>query len=183
VIDERELYVLSFYRASELAGALLFGRVAFHTDVAELRAPLTEHCAEEAGHAWQFTQLIARLGRTPIKVKATFQTEIARSYGMPTSLIEILALTQIFEERVLQHYQAHAAMSGVHPQVAETLHAMIADEYGHIDWVDAELRRCREAYGDEGVEAAMARARSADRQAYEYFVTDDIYKTYFKELP
>jgi rubrerythrin len=182
VIGDRELYVLSFYRASELAGALLFGRVAFHTDVDELRVPLTEHCAEEAGHAWLLTKLIAKLGHTPIKVKATFQTEIARRYGMPTSVIEILALTQVFEERVLQHYQAHAAMRGVHPQVVETLNTMIDDEHGHVDWIDLQLQLYRDAYDDKSVEGALARARRADQQAYDYLASDETFTSYFKEL-
>lgn len=182
MITDQELYVLSFYRASELAGAVLFGRLALHTDIAEFRTPLTEHCAEEARHAQLLTQLIEDLGHTPVKVKAIYQTEMARTFGMPTSAIEILALTQVFEQRVLQHYQAHAAMPRVNPKVAATLTRMIEDEYGHIDWVAVELQRYRDAHGTEGVDQAMERARSADLQAHAALTADKIYTAYFGEL-
>ncbi|HUP18464.1 MAG TPA: hypothetical protein VM778_00775, partial [Gemmatimonadota bacterium] len=57
-IDENELWLLSYYHASELAGALVMGRLAAQTDDDELRVRLTEHCAEEANHAWLWTRTI-----------------------------------------------------------------------------------------------------------------------------
>ena len=47
MISRDELEVLSFYRASELAGSVLFGRLALQTTIDELRGPLTRHCLED----------------------------------------------------------------------------------------------------------------------------------------
>ena len=182
MISDEELYILSFYAASELAGALLFGRLALRTDISEYRAPLIGHCAEEARHAQILTDLIVELGHTPVKVTSLYQTEMGRDFGLPTSAVEILALTQIFELRVLQHYEAHASMPGVDSRVAATLNSMIEDEHGHIDWVDVELRRYREAEGNASVDAALSKARRADEQAHARLTADPTYTTYFKEL-
>ncbi|HET6761423.1 MAG TPA: hypothetical protein VFH13_04945, partial [Gemmatimonadaceae bacterium] len=59
-ITENELWLLSYYRESELAGGLLMGRLARETDDDDLRVRLTEHCAEEAGHAWAWTETILK---------------------------------------------------------------------------------------------------------------------------
>ncbi len=64
-ITENELWLLSYYRESELAGALLMGRLARQTDDDELRVRFTEHCAEEARHAWAWTETILKVGGTP----------------------------------------------------------------------------------------------------------------------
>jgi hypothetical protein len=66
MITNDELYVLSYYRAGELAGSVLFGRLALHTAIDHVRAPLTRHCMEEAEHAWLWTKTIEDLGHTPL---------------------------------------------------------------------------------------------------------------------
>ena len=100
MISNEELYILSYYRAGELAGSILFGRLAFHTEVDSLRSPLTHHCLEEAEHAWVWTKAIKDLGGTPIKVTHTYQTEYGRAFGMPKNILEVLCLTQVLEKRV-----------------------------------------------------------------------------------
>ncbi len=64
-ISENDLWILSYYRESELAGGLVMGRLARETDDDDLRVHLTEHCAEEANHAWLWTQTILKVGGTP----------------------------------------------------------------------------------------------------------------------
>ena len=62
MLSAEELHILSFYRASELAGSMLLGKLALHTNHDHLRVPLTEQCLEEAKHAWMLTQTIDKLG-------------------------------------------------------------------------------------------------------------------------
>ncbi|HZT96503.1 MAG TPA: ferritin-like domain-containing protein [Chloroflexota bacterium] len=174
-----ELEILSFYRASELAGAVLCGRLALHTDVEELRGPLTEQCAEEAEHAWLITELIGELGYVPLKVSETFQSEMAREFGMPTTALEILALTQVLENRVLDHYRKHASMEGVHPRISERLGDMVRDAEAHVTWVEREVSRLRTVYGDVAVDEVLARARAADERAYRRFTRERTYLNYF----
>ena len=89
-ISENDLWILSYYRESELAGGLVMGRLARETDDDDLRVHLTEHCAEEAHHAWLWTETILKVGGTPKRVAETYQTRYYAEIGTPTSLLEIL---------------------------------------------------------------------------------------------
>jgi len=140
-ISENDLWILSYYRESELAGGLIMGRLARETDDDDLRVHLTEHCAEEANHAWLWTQTILKVGGTPRRVAETYQARYYAEIGTPTSLLEILTLTQVFERRVIRHFRAHLKWPNTHPAVIETLQRMIAEEVGHITWVKDRLDR------------------------------------------
>jgi acyl carrier protein len=166
-ISENDLWILSYYRESELAGGLVMGRLARETDDDDLRVHLTEHCAEEAHHAWLWTQTILKVGGTPKRVAETYQTRYYAEIGMPASLLEILTLTQVFERRVIRHFRAHLKWPGVHPAVAETLHRMIEDEVGHISWVKDRLDRYAAEKGEAIVAETMRRFTEVDERVYE----------------
>ena len=166
-ISENDLWILSYYRESELAGGLVMGRLARETDDDDLRVHLTEHCAEEAHHAWLWTQTILKVGGTPKRVAETYQTRYYAEIGMPASLLEILTLTQVFERRVIRHFRAHLKWPDVHPAVAETLHRMIEDEVGHISWVKDRLDRCAAEKGEAIVTETMRRFTEVDERVYE----------------
>jgi acyl carrier protein len=170
-ISENELWLLSYYRESELAGALIFGRLARETEDDELRARLTEHCAEEAQHAWLWTQCILRVGGEPRRVAETYQSRYLAAIGRPGSLLEILALTQVFERRVIRHFRQHLRRPGTHPVVVETLERMIADEVGHIGWVKARLESLARERGDGLVRETMRRYAAIDRRIYAELLT------------
>src|SRR5919204_3805861 len=138
-ISENELWLLSYYRESELAGGLLMGRLARETDDDDLRVRLTEHCAEETRHAWAWTECILKVGGTPRKVSETYQSRYHAAVGNPTNLLEVLVLTQIFERRVVRHFRAHLSWPGTHPEIKRTLQLLIDEEAGHIRWVKDRL--------------------------------------------
>lgn len=165
-ISENDLWILSYYRESELAGALILGRLARETDDDDLRAHLTEHCAEEAHHAWLWTQTILKVGGTPRRVTETYQSRYYAAIGNPISLLEILALTQVFERRVIRHFRAHLRWPGTHPAIVETLQRMIADEVGHIRWVKDRLDQYAVEKGERIVAETMRRFVEIDRQVY-----------------
>ena len=175
-MSEDLLYILSYYRASELAGSLLFGQLAMHTSYDELRTPLTEQCSEEAHHAWLVNQTIVEMGGTPLRIADTFQTEIAKIYGMPKSVVDILCLTKVFEERVLGHYQKHASMKNEDPRVVATLNSIIEDESGHVDWIETAL----EQYVDQGAEEKLKQAQEIDAKVYEKLVKQPVFARYFE---
>lgn len=181
-ISEDELYVLSFYRASELAGSMLFGRLAFHTTIDELRAPLTRHCLEEAEHAWLWTQTIQELGHTPLRVTQTYQAEYSRELGLPQDTLELLCLTQVLEKRVLVHFRQHLEQPGTHELIRRALQQMLDDEVGHIGWVRQKL----DAYAAEGpeqqgrLEASMARIEAVDQRAWERLALESRYRRFFQ---
>jgi len=181
LISDDELYLLSFYRASELAGSMLFGRLAFHTTIDDLRAPLTRHCLEEAEHAWLWTETILKLGRTPLKVERTYQSEYGREFGLPSDMLEILCLTQTLEKRVVEHFERHLRAPDVHPLVAETLRKMIADEAGHLGWVRVRLDKYARTGDAARLEALTARLEAVDRTAYERLAVGSPYSRFFAE--
>lgn len=165
-IDENELWILSYYRASELAGALVMGRLAGQTDDDDLRVHLTEHCVEEANHAWLWTQTILAVGGTPRRVSETYQSRYYEAIGPPTTVLEVLALTQVFEKRVVKHFRDHLRRPGTHPAIARTLERMIAEEAGHIGWVKDRLDRWAIDIGEAAVAEILERFAEVDRVVY-----------------
>lgn len=156
-----EVWVLSYYRASELAGALLFGRLARRTADDELRSFLTRHFAEEAQHAWIWTETIEKIGATPLPIAETYQSQYASRAGLPSSMIEVLLLTETFERRIREHFQLHARRTR-HPVVRATLERMLAEEEGHLDWIEQRLA----AAPAEEVGALRARYQAVDEAIY-----------------
>ena len=166
-ISDNDLWILSYYRESELAGSLVMGRLARETDDDDLRVHLTEHCAEEAHHAWLWTETILKVGGTPKRVAETYQTRYYAEIGTPASLLEVLTLTQVFERRVVRHFRAHLKWPNVHPAVVATLHKMIEDEVGHISWVKDRLDRYAAEKGEAIVAETMRRFTETDERVYE----------------
>jgi hypothetical protein len=165
VLADDELWVLSYYRASELAGALLFGRLARSTSDGELGVFLTEHFAEEARHAWLWTGLIRDLGHVPVRVTETYQSHYSREIGIPATIAEVLLLTRVFEERIYQHFTRHLERPGTHGLVKATLATMLEEERGHLHWVGERLARY-EAEGMTFLPAMGERYREIDRRIY-----------------
>jgi rubrerythrin len=165
ILPDDELWALSYYRASELAGALLFGRLARSTADDELAVFLTEHFAEEARHAWLWTDTIRRLGHVPVRIRETYQSRYARTIGIPASMAEVLLLTQIFEERIYCHFTRHLQRPQINEVVKATLETMLEDERGHLEWVAKRLARY-EAEGQTHLPALGERYREVDRRIY-----------------
>jgi bacterioferritin (cytochrome b1) len=177
-VSPEELHILSFYRASELAGSMLLGKLALHTNHDHMRVPLTEQCLEEAKHAWMLTETIHRLGSIPVKITHTYQSELGKIYGVPDGTVDILCLTRVLEVVALETYQKHVAMRGVTPAVKETLQAIIEDEVGHIDWIQAELDKYARGPDGEKVRQAIAASEAASQRVSEAFYQDPMIQRY-----
>ena len=80
-VSDNDIWILSYYRESELAGSLVMGRLSQETDDDALRAKLTEHCAEEARHASLWSDTIIELGALPRRVRETYQTRYHERLG------------------------------------------------------------------------------------------------------
>ena len=124
-ITPRELGFLNFYRASELHGGLLLGQVARRVRDSALVLDLTRHSAEEVAHAQLWTETIIGVGGRVSVVRETYQARYARIVGAPMTLLDVLALTQVFERRVYRHFTEHLRRPGTHPLVAATLRRML----------------------------------------------------------
>ena len=171
-IDENDLWVLSFYRVSEISGALFFGRIARALRPGPIQADLTRHFADEAQHARYWTDCIQALGAAPLKLDAAYQDRYLEAAGMPANLMEILAITQVFERRVINQYARHARAPGLQPEIRATLDRIMQDERWHLQWVRAALRSMQSEYGKEAVEAAIRGCWEADQRVYHQTVIE-----------
>ena len=165
-VTNSEIALLNFYRASELHGGLILGQMVRRTRDPALILSLTRHSAEEVMHAQLWTETIIAVGGKPAPVRDTYQTRYAEAVGTPLTLLEVLALTQVFERRVYRHFTLHLRVPGVHPVIAQTLQRMLEEERGHLSWVKHWLDQQAKERGQE-VRDVMRRYALADRQIYD----------------
>jgi bacterioferritin (cytochrome b1) len=165
--DPRVFLLMSYYRDAELRGANLLYRLMSHLDDGDSQIKLAKHLAEETHHAWLWTKRIKDLGGAPTPVGDGYQTRIGLR-TVPRTLIDILALTVVVEERSLARYGEHAARPDVDPETLAVLREVSKDEKWHITWIRRKLEQI--AAGTEGgvekMETALAKYREIDDQVY-----------------
>ncbi len=172
MINNDEHWVLSYYRLSEITGSLFFGRVARTLNDHPLVCELTKHYADEAQHAWLWADCLRRLGCRPQAHDRAYQDQYASFIGAPANIMEVLAVTQVFEQRVIGQYARHLKRPDLHPVVRDTLSAIMLDERWHLTWVRAALRSMYADYGEDSVRAALTRCREADRAVFQTTISD-----------
>ena len=166
-LDENERWVLSFYRTSEISGALFFGRLAQTLRPGPIQRDLTKHFADESAHAWYWTECLQRLGSQPLRLDQSYQDQYLEAAGLPVNIMEILAVTQVFEKRVIGQYSRHSAVPDLQPEIQGTLRRIMDDEKWHIQWIRDALVALEPEYGRAAIEATLARYAQADREVYE----------------
>ena len=172
-VTERELWLLNFYRNSELHGALLMGRLARTLSESSLLLHATKHCATEAHHAALLSEAIVAVGGTLDPSITPVQEHYSASGGIPKALVDLLVLSEILEHRVLTTYRAHLQRPNLDPTVRKTIAGILGEmeeEHGeeHAGWIDQALH----ALPEETVHAAEARWHQVDDQ-----VTSDLART------
>lgn len=170
-ITPTELRWLNFYRASELHGGLLLGQLVRRVRDPELILELTRHSAEEVVHAQLWTETILEVGGRPRPLRDTYQARYAERVGPTRSMLDILALTQVFERRVYRHFLDHARIPATHPVVRRTLIRMVEEEKSHLSWVKRWLDAQAEGRPDEVLDV-LTRYSEIDRQIYEALIEE-----------
>lgn len=171
IVDNAEISLLNFYRASELHGGLILGQMVRRTRDPDLILQLTRHSAEEVMHAQWWTETIVAVGGQPAPVRDTYQNRYVEAVGTPTTTLEVLALTQVFERRVYRHFLLHLRRPGLHPAIAATLRRMLEDEKGHLTWVQHWLDAQSRERGGE-VRSVMERYVVADSRIYDSLLVE-----------
>jgi bacterioferritin (cytochrome b1) len=162
----RELDLLNFYRASELHGGLILAQLVRRVRDPQLVLALTRHAAEEIVHAQCWTETIIALGGTPRPVRETYQTHYARALRAPASVFHVLALTQVFEQRVFRHFTLHLRRPGIHPATCATLRRLLDEERNHLSWVRRWLDEQEKVRGRDVVVRTMREFTEADETIY-----------------
>jgi len=165
--DPRMILLMSYYRDAELRGASLLLRLMSHLTDGDSQTKLTLHLADETRHAWLWTKRINDLGGEPVPVADGYQSRIGMK-TIPRSILDILALTVVVEERSLDRYLEHAKRPHVDPETLAVLQEVSNDEKWHISWIKGKLDALAavEDGGQEKVAAAFAKYREIDQQVY-----------------
>jgi len=164
--DPRIIEMMSYYRDAELHGATLLLRLIKIMEDGDSQVKLSLHLAEETRHAWLWTNRIKELGGEPMKVLDGYQKRIGMR-TVPRTLLELLALTVVVEERSFARYQEHASRPGLEPETLEVLREVTKDEKWHIAWIRGKLMEIAANEGGEQLaEAAIEKYRKIDEQVY-----------------
>lgn len=134
-ITEHEHRLLNLYRASELHGGLILGGLVRRAEGADLILKLTRHSAEEVRHSELWAETMIAVGGKPWPTEDTYQNRYGAALAGPLDVVEVLALTQVFERRVYRHFLEHARRPGTHAGVQACLRTMIEEERDHLSWV------------------------------------------------
>ncbi len=172
MIDENLRWLLSFYRSSEISGALFFGQIARALRPSRIQQDMTRHFADEANHARYWTDCMEKLGVEPLKLSLAYQDQYVAAAGMPVNLMEILAITQVFEKRVVGHYALHGKRPNLYPEIAETLEKIMLDEQWHLKWIREALVTLEDEYGADEITKTLRRFTEADREVYRKTVSE-----------
>jgi hypothetical protein len=136
---------LNWYRQSELEGSLLLGRMVRVAGKGDLIGKLMKHCADEARHGHLWSVCIQEIGLPYIRIHRSYQSFFLEHGASPSSLIEVLAFTQIFERRVHKRFTDELDGPGLPDAVRATFELMIRDEKDHLEWVHDWLKPLPEA--------------------------------------
>ncbi|MFG2631680.1 ferritin-like domain-containing protein [Streptomyces sp. NPDC048473] len=165
-LNDNDRWLLSYYRSSEINAALFFGRVSRMVRPGQLQAEVTHHFADEANHAKYWTECINDLDTHPIKLRESYQDQYLEAVGTPSNLMEVMAITQVLEKRVIGQYRQQLRVPDLHPRVKQTLEQIMLDERWHIQYVREALESMEERYGAEHIEATLQRFTEADQDVY-----------------
>jgi bacterioferritin (cytochrome b1) len=166
--DPRVIELMSYYREAELQGAALLLRLIKMMDDPDAQVKLSLHLAEEAHHSWLWTNRINELGGEPMKIADGYQKRIGLR-TVPKTLVDLLALTFVVEERSFARYQEHAKRPGVDEGTLNVLKDITKDEKWHISWIRSKLLEIAGQDGEGGEEranAAIEKYRKIDAEVY-----------------
>jgi len=168
-----DILLFSYYRDAELRGADLILRLINRTDNPELQENLSRHLADETNHAWLWTERIRAIGGQPVRIANGYHRHLRRKAGLPSNLLDLLALTYVVEERASKRYEEHASRPDVDPDTLKALNEMRMDEDWHLSWVGEALRELGKKEGEEKVAATLDRYRALEAEAFAEMLMDE----------
>ncbi len=172
-ISDNDKWLLSFYRTSEISGALFFGRLARSLPAGPIQNDLTQHFADESAHSAYWTKALNDLGVNPERISGgAYQDQYIEAAGMPTNMMEILGITLIFEKRVIGQYAIHHQVQDLNPVIKATLDKIMNDEKWHVHWVTEALRDMEKDYGADYIAKTLRRYREADQEVYQKTISE-----------
>lgn len=171
---EKQILIFSFYRDAEIRGARLLFNLLGRMTSGESQLKMSAHLADETRHAYLWTKRIADLGGAPVPIDDGYQRRLGLRTGVPKTIIDLLALTVVVEERAQSRYNAHMALPNVDAETMEVLKSVTKDESWHLSWIEKEMREIAKAEGNEALaDKALDRYRSIDREVWATLAADE----------
>jgi bacterioferritin (cytochrome b1) len=171
---DKQILIFSFYRDAELRGARLLFNLLSHMKDGESQLKMTAHLADETRHAYLWTKRISDLGGAPILIDDGYQRRLGLRTGVPKTIIDLLALTVVVEERAQSRYNAHMALPNVDAETMEVLKSVTKDESWHLSWIEKEMHEIAKEQGNEDqAEKSLDRYRKIDREVYATIAADE----------
>jgi bacterioferritin (cytochrome b1) len=170
---EKQVMIFSFYRDAELRGARLLFNLIGHLKDGDSQLKMSKHLADETRHAWLWTRRIADLGASPIMVTDGYQRRLGMKTGVPKTVVELLGLTVVVEERAQSRYMAHAALPNVDPDTLEVLKSVTEDESWHLSWIEKKMRDMAGPESNGQADEILNRYRAIDREVYATLAADE----------
>jgi len=164
------LWLLNYYREAEVRSADLLQRLMRCVDDPELQIYLTRQLADEARHIQLWTETLNELGGILPIGKKGYRHYLQRRTGAPTSVLEMLALVCVMEERVQQRYQAQLLRPEANERISEVLQSLVKDESWHLIGVREWLTKIEKQEGKTRVGAMVNHYRPLEARAYADFV-------------
>src|SRR5579863_598267 len=171
---DKQILIFSFYRDAELRGARLLFNLLSHMKDGESQLKMTAHLADETRHAYLWTKRISDLGGAPILIDDGYQRRLGLRTGVPKTIIDLLALTVVVEERAQSRYNSHMALPNVDSETMDVLKGVTEDETWHLAWIERKMRDIAKEAGSEAqADKALDRYRSIDREVYATLAADE----------
>lgn len=167
-----QMRILHYYRETEVRSAELLQRLLRKAEDPEVQMALTRQLADEARHIQLWTELIEELGGVPTAFSKGFRQRLFRSVGIPSTELELLALTHVIEERIQQRYREHVERRGEDPRTLSLLRTLIADEDWHLAGVRECLEKRAKIQGRTRVAATLDHYREAEAEAFAKLVSN-----------
>lgn len=163
-ISKFEIFIINRYAASELAGSILLGKMARKLTNHSLVVNLTRHCMEEARHAFIWYELIKKINIPIMEMRDSQGKDYFSHVNETGDIVEFLAFTHIFEQRVPFHFSIHAKWTkNLH--VKEVLEMLIPEEKPHLAWIKVYLEKEIEK-GNIKVKEALERFAKLEQDLY-----------------
>jgi hypothetical protein len=113
------------------------------------------------------------LGASPIIVSDGYQRRLGMRTGVPKTVVELLGLTVVVEERAQSRYMAHAALPNVDPETREVLQSVTEDESWHLTWITKKMREMAGPNSNGLADQILNRYREIDREVYATLAADE----------
>jgi len=171
-LSVNQILMLSYYRSSEIAGALFFGRLCRQVKDPELIYFLTEQFMEESNHALMWTKLLFKYNAVPVQMHSTYQSNYAKYITVPSTMTEILLITKVFEARVAERFQFHLQQADTPQPIKTTIKLMLDEEESHINWLNKRIKQQAEA-DNQSIDKLEAQYLDADLKAYNEIIANE----------